>query len=68
MTWTHDLTDNASTLIAGDVRCRVWLVTLGTGAAVVIHHGISTAAYNFVTLEDAKAWCAAQVGGRRRGT
>jgi hypothetical protein len=67
MTWTHDPTDNAYTLIAGEIRCRVWLTTLGTWAAVIMHHGISTAAYNFTTPDDAKIWCEMQARGSARG-
>ncbi len=66
-TWTHDPTDEAYTLVRGDMHCRVWQTRLGTWAASFRHHGIATAAYNFSTAEDAKAWCEAQVGGQRRG-
>ncbi len=67
MDWTYDTTDNAYTCIRGDTRCRVWLTTLSTWAAVVMHHGISTAAYNFATPDDAKTWCEAQARGSARG-
>ena len=66
-TWTHDPTDNAYMHITGDFRCRVWLTTLGTWAAVVMHHGISSAAYNFATCEEAQTWCEVQAHGSARG-
>ena len=67
MEWREDEADHAFTLIVEPYRCRVWFTTLGNWAAVISHHGIATAAYNFPTLEEAQAWCAAQVtaGGPR---
>ena len=59
--WTHDLADTAYTLIRDTARCRVWLTSLGTWAAIITHHGTSSAAYNFSAHEDAKAWCELQV-------
>ena len=61
MEWYDDPAEHAATLIAEPYRCRVWYTTLGNWAAVISHHGIATAAYNFPTLEEAKAWCEAQV-------
>ncbi len=61
MDWQHDPDGEASTLIQGDVRCRVWHTMLGNWAAVFMHRGISSAAYNFPSPEAAKAWCEAQV-------
>ena len=57
MEWQPDPEGDAYTLIQGEVRCRVWHTTLGNWAAVFVHHGISTAAYNFATPDDAKIWC-----------
>ena len=65
MDWTHDPADNAYTLIRGDLRCRVWLTTLGTWDAVLVHRGISTAAYNFATPEEAQSWCETQAAEGR---
>ena len=61
MDWTYDPADNAYTLIRDGVRCRVWFTSLDNWAAACMHRGTSSAAYNFKTVEDAKAWCEAQV-------
>ena len=61
MTWQHDPSDDTYTLVQNDVRCRVWHTTLGTWAAVIVHRGMSTAAYNFATPEAAQVWCDQQV-------
>ncbi len=61
MDWTYDATDNAYTLLRGDARCRVWYTSLENWAAACMHRGTSSAAYNFTTVEDAKAWCGARV-------
>ena len=66
MDWQHDPQDDSYTLIQGDVRCRVWHTTLGTWAAVFVHHGISSAAYNFDTPAAAQAWCEGQMAGTPR--
>ncbi len=66
-TWTHDPTDDAYTLISGDIRCRVWRA-LGSWQAIVSQHGDATAAYNFLTVEEACAWCERLVTERRTGT
>jgi hypothetical protein len=63
MEWVHDLVDHAATLIAAPYRCRVWYTTLGNWAAVIRYHGISTAAYNFPTPEEAPTECEPQVRG-----
>ncbi len=60
-TWTYDAEDNAYTLIRDTARCRVWFTALGTWAAIVTQHGMSTAAYKFSAHEDAQAWCELQV-------
>ena len=43
--WTYDLADTAYTLIRDTARCRVWFTSLGTWAAIITHHGTSSAAY-----------------------
>ncbi len=58
--WTHDAGDNAYTLISDNVRCRVWYTSMENWAAIITHHGTSSAAYNFSAHEDAKAWCELQ--------
>ena len=68
MEWVHDPADHAATLIVEPYRCRVWYTTLGNWAAVIRYHGIATAAYNFPSLEEAQAWCAAQVRAGGHGT
>ena len=68
MSWTYDPTDDAYTRIQGDVRCRVWRTTLGNWAAVMSYRGISTAAYNFATPEDAQTWCETQAAADGRST
>jgi hypothetical protein len=65
MDWTYDASDNAYTLIRGALRCCVWLTTLGTWAAVFVQRGISTAAYNFATPEEAQTWCETQAAEGR---
>ncbi len=60
-TWTPDPADNAYTLISDNVRCRVWYTSMENWAAVISDRGMSSAAYNFKTAEDAKAWCERQV-------
>jgi hypothetical protein len=66
MDWQHDPDGEAYTLIQGDVRCRVWHTMLGTWAAVIMHHGISTAAYNVSSPDDAQTWCETQARGSAR--
>ncbi len=68
MEWQHDPADNAYTLMREDVRCRVWFTSMGNWAAVVVQKGMSSAAYNFKTAEDAKAWCNEQVTKADRRT
>jgi hypothetical protein len=63
--WALDPAGEAYTLIAGDIRCRVWR-TLGTWNAIVSQRGDATAAYKFDTAEAAQAWCEQQVAGRTR--
>ncbi len=67
LNWAYDPTDDSYTYILDHVRCRVWRTTLGNWAAVIIHRGISTAAYNFATPEDAKTWCETQARGSTSG-
>ena len=64
-TWTHDAGDNAYTLISGAVRCRVWFTSMDNWAAVISFHGMASAAYNFATADEAKAWCEQQVANEQ---
>ena len=66
MEWVQDPADHAATLIAGEVRCRVWQTASGTWAALISVRGDATAAYSFATREAAQAWCEAQVSERRK--
>jgi hypothetical protein len=63
--WQPDLTDDAYTLISGEIRCRVWRMR-GSWNAVVSQRGDATAAYDFETAEAAQAWCEAIMGERQR--
>ncbi len=60
-TWTYDASDNAYTLISGNVRCRVWYTSMGNWAAVTSDRGMTSAAYSFATADEAKAWCEQQM-------
>jgi hypothetical protein len=66
MEWVQDPADHAATLIAGEVRARVWQTASGTWAALISVRGDATAAYSFATREAAQAWCEAQVAERRK--
>jgi len=61
MEWRHDPADNAYTLISGGIRCRGWYTSLENWAAVIRDRGMASAAYNFPTADEAKAWCAQHV-------
>jgi hypothetical protein len=54
--WAPDPAGDAYTLIAGDLRCRVWR-TPGSWSAIVSQRGDATAAYKFETADAARAWC-----------
>ncbi len=60
-TWTPDAADDAYTLIADDIRCRVWRTTFGDWGAMISRRGIGTASYSFATVDEAKAWCEQQI-------
>ncbi len=63
MEWTQ-AGEGIFTLIAGDVRCKVWRVELGdTWGAMVSQGGMATASYNFTTPAEAQAWCERQIPG-----
>ena len=64
MEWGYDAVEQAATLIAGDVRCRVWRTAADTWAALISVRGDATAAYSFTTREAAQAWCEAQLAER----
>ncbi len=64
MAWVQDAADAPTTLIQGDVRCRVWRTAVGPWAALISVHGDATAAYSFATREAAQAWCEAQLTQR----
>ena len=66
MDWQDDPTEQAVTLIQGDVRCRVWRTTAGTWSALISVHGDATAAYSFPTREAAQAWCEQQLMAHRK--
>ena len=66
MTWHDDPTDQAATLIAGDIRCRVWQTAGGTWSALISVRGDATAAYSFPARAEAQAWCEAQLAARRQ--
>ncbi len=67
MHWHDDPTAQAATLIQGAARCRVWYtLAAARWAALISIHGDATAAYSFVTREEAQAWCETQLAERRR--
>lgn len=66
--WQYDPADNAYTRIDGALRCHVWFTALGNWAAIISERGISTAAYNFATPEDAQTWCETQAAAAGRST
>ena len=61
-TWQHD--GHAYTLVSGDFRCRVWR-SMGTWQAIVSRRGDEAVAYQFDTLDEAKAWCEKLLTERR---
>jgi hypothetical protein len=63
--WEPDPGREAYTLIAGDIRCRVWR-TMGTWDAIVSQRGDATAAYKFETADAARAWCEKLLEERQR--
>ena len=67
LNWTYDPADDSYTCILDNIRCRVWRTTLGNWAAVIMRHGISNAAYNFATAEEAQTWCATEARGVATG-
>ncbi len=66
MEWGYDAVEQAATLIAGDVRCRVWRTAADRWAALISLHGDATAAYSCATRQEAQAWCEQQLMERRR--
>jgi hypothetical protein len=64
--WQPDAAGDAYTLIAGDIRCRVWH-TQGSWNAIVSQRGDATAAYKFETADEARRWCERLIVERRRG-
>ncbi len=67
MDWQDDPAEQATTLIQGDARCRVWYTPTTTRwAALISVHGDATGAYSFPAREAAQAWCEAQVTERRK--
>lgn len=61
MEWHDDPDGQAATLIAEPYRCRVWRSAEGTWAAMVSRRGDAEATYSYARLEDAQAWCEAQI-------
>ena len=66
MNWKQDAINDAYPLSSGDSRCRVWRM-LGAWQAIVSHCGEATTGYNFKTVEDACAWCEAQIADQTVG-
>ena len=63
--WRHSAQGQTNVLTVDLYRCLVWHTTRGTWGAVVNGAGTSTAAYNFDTADEAKAWCEQQVAQER---
>ena len=66
-TWTRDPAGWAYTLHSGDNRCRVWRTSHDRWAAVISQRDASTAASNFQTVEEAKAWCEKRIAEQKAG-
>jgi hypothetical protein len=67
--WEPDPAGEAYTLIAGDIRCRIWRgrpLGLGSWNAIVSQRGDATAAYKFETAEAARLWCERLIAERQR--
>ena len=68
MDWNHDATNDTYTLISGDIRCWVWCSRGIRWNANVSQHGDVLTVYKLRTVEDAKAWCEAQIAQRKAST
>ncbi len=59
--WIYDPANDRHILVAGDYQCRVWRATSGPWTAMISRQGVAVAHDHFPTLQDAQAWCEAQL-------
>ena len=66
MEWQQDLTARERyTLAAGTCQARVWRTARHGWGAAVQYGIVDSATYGFRSLEDAQAWCLAELAQQR---